>query len=161
MRTIVGIDHGQIQCPFCKGLKNCWVPVLPLRECPDPKAIRNELELYVTFFDQLIQTQLNNKDSFYAEEKGVPKEIMLVDFENEPVKYVNHIMNATTHLMLSLSAVRSNLLFNVYDPSVQADDICLRDLLLIIISTRRLVTAQGKVSLKQVSDTLLGIIQAD
>ena len=31
MRNVVGIDEGTIQCPICKGLKNTWIPFLPLR----------------------------------------------------------------------------------------------------------------------------------
>jgi len=57
MRSVVGIDHGEIQCPFCKGLKNTWFPVLPLRPASadmSQQARRIELDLFVAFFNQLI-----------------------------------------------------------------------------------------------------------
>jgi len=42
---------------------------------------------------------------------------MLVDFEKDPVKFVSHLMTAVTHLMLTLSSVRSNFLWASYDPN--------------------------------------------
>lgn len=57
MRNVVGMDHGEIQCPFCKGLKNTWFPVVPLRAFSSgvsEQARTHELDIYVSFFNQLI-----------------------------------------------------------------------------------------------------------
>ena len=116
MRNVVGIDMGTIQCPICKGLKNTWFPFLPLRESQDSKISRTEQELYVSFFNQIIQTHFNNKDINYDPTKGLPKEIMLVDVEKDPVKIVNHVMTAFTHLLLTLSSVRCDHLWANFNP---------------------------------------------
>lgn len=67
------------------------------------------------------------------------REIVLADLEKNPTKIVNHVMTAFTHLLLTLSTVRCDHLWANFDPQVQSDDICLRDLVLIAISTRRLI----------------------
>lgn len=155
MQSVVGIEHGEIQCPFCKGLKNTWFPFLPLRNGVNSKTQRAELEIYVTFFNQLIQSHLNNKGVSYDATRGLPKEIILVDFENDPTKHVNYLMSVVTHLLLTLSSVRSNCLWNIYNPSLQADDACLRDFLIIILSIRRLVKCLNTVPLQALAENLL------
>lgn len=72
MRNIVGIDNGEIQCPFCKGMKNTWFPFLPLRPGVNPQKQRSEIDMFVTFFNQLIQSHLNNKGSNYNASRGLP-----------------------------------------------------------------------------------------
>lgn len=57
----------------------------------------------MTFLNQLIQTHFNNKGYNFDLEKGICKEIMLVDVEKDPIKYVNHVMTVFTHLLLTLS----------------------------------------------------------
>ena len=67
-------------------------------------------------------------------------------------------MNIVTHLLLTLSSVRSNLLWSQYDPQVQSDDVCLRDLLVIIFSIRRLVQCLNTVPLQDLTENLLQMI---
>ena len=67
-------------------------------------------------------------------------------------------MNIVTHLLLTLSSVRSNLLWSQYDPQVQSDDVCLRDLLVIIVSIRRLVQCLNTVPLQDLTENLLQMI---
>jgi len=64
-------------------------------------------------------------------------------------------MSIVTHLLLTLSSVRSNCLWTSYNPSVQADDVCLRDLLVIILSVRRLVKCLNTVPLQALAENLL------
>lgn len=88
----------------------------------------------------------------------------MVDIEAEPVKFVKKMMEVVIHLLLSLSSIRSHVLWETYNPQVQSDDICLRDIVLIVISIRQLLERIGSYLQKpffsnlEMAEILFGII---
>jgi len=123
--------------------------------------------MYVTYFNQLIQAHLNNQGISFHIDKGLPKEIMVCDIVQHPIKFVRQTMDYVSHLLLQLCTIRSCSLWTNYDPQIQSDDICLRDIVYIIVSMQAVYerirsTSKEKIqTINEMGEVLLSMIQAE